>query len=61
VTSVEVILASGEQAPVFTGPRTTQCPGVLSIPLGANGAVAGVVIHTQGPAWEEIDAAGLVS
>lgn len=61
VTSVEVILATGESILVFSGPDTTSCPGILSIPLSAGPAVAGVIIHTQAPGWEEIDAVAVVN
>jgi hypothetical protein len=57
VTQVNVLRPDGTQDTVFTGPDTTPCPGILSIPV--SGQVVGVDIHTQAPGWEEIDAAAV--
>ncbi len=54
VTQVNVLRPDGTQETVFTGPDTTPCPGILSIPV--SGQVVGVDIHTQVSGWEEIDA-----
>ena len=60
VTSVEILLANGKKANVFSGPDKTPCPGILHIGLSTSGAIIGVVIHTRAIGWEEIDAVGVV-
>jgi hypothetical protein len=61
VTEVKVHTADGSSTTVFTGPDSTPCPGILSIPLSGNPTVVGVEIHTQAPSWEEIDAVSVVN
>lgn len=61
VTQVNVHVADGSSVTVFTGPDTTGCPGILSIPLSGNPTVVGVEIHTQKLGWEEIDAVAVVN
>jgi hypothetical protein len=61
VSQVNVHAEDGSSTSVFTGPDTTGCPGILSIPLSGNPTVVGVEIHTQKLGWEEIDAVAVVN
>jgi len=61
VTQVDLLLQDGSRVTVFSGPDTTPCPGILSIPVSVAQPVAGVRVTTQAPSWEEIDAVSVVN
>lgn len=61
VTQVDVLVEGGAPVTIFTGPDTTPCPGILSIPFSTSSSVVGVVIHTQKVGFEEIDAVAVVN
>jgi hypothetical protein len=61
VTQVDVLVADSPPIVVFTGPDTTPCPGILSIPFSSPLPVVGVVVHTAIIGWEEIDAVAVVN
>src|SRR5207249_5773751 len=44
-----------------TGPDTTACPGILSIPFSTDLPVVGVTVHTAKVGWEEIDAVAVIN
>ena len=61
VTQVDVWLAGAPPIVVFTGPDTTACPGILSIPFSTDFPVVGVTVHTAKVGWEEIDAVAVIN
>ena len=61
VTQVQLLTADGGSTTVFTGPDSTTCPGILSIPVAGSAPIVGVKIDTQASGWEEVDAVAVVN
>ena len=61
VDRVELRALDGARYTVWSGADATTCGGTLSIPLAQTPyPVDGVIVYTQAPNWEEIDAVELV-
>lgn len=61
VTQVDLLTVGEPPTTVFTGPDTTSCGDILSIPIAPSGPVVGVVVTTNSAQYLSIDAVSVVS